>query len=233
MCGDSYPLSIKWQSCYLPNVWVKNSNFHRTLLPLWSVHVCAVLSGLHWPLWRLAWDNQKLLTQASLLTGARRLYHCDVIVSLAPRAEHSWHSKPNVIHGNSLGPNTRRVLHMDWKPNRSVNVPYLMPLVRLQLFKYGGSGNAQYISSDKMAAHVQWELCGTNFFENIANLRVSCYDRNNDRSAQVLFVQHPMGQVEWLRQNHSGLDCIIRPAPLGAGRTTPSQPGHYSLNNYT
>ena len=28
----------------------------------------------------------------------------------------------------------------------------------------------------------------------------------------------------------SGFDCIIRPAPSGAGRTTPSQPGHYPLN---
>ena len=27
----------------------------------------------------------------------------------------------------------------------------------------------------------------------------------------------------------SGFDCIIRPAPSGAGRTTPSQPGHYPL----
>ena len=31
----------------------------------------------------------------------------------------------------------------------------------------------------------------------------------------------------------SGFDCIIRPAPSGAGRTTPSQPGHYPLNNRT
>ena len=28
----------------------------------------------------------------------------------------------------------------------------------------------------------------------------------------------------------SGFDCIFRPAPPGAGRTTPSQPGHYPLN---
>ena len=27
-----------------------------------------------------------------------------------------------------------------------------------------------------------------------------------------------------------GFDCIIRPAPSGAGRTTPSQSGHYHLN---
>ena len=29
----------------------------------------------------------------------------------------------------------------------------------------------------------------------------------------------------------SGFNCIIRPAPSGAGRTTPSQPGHYPLNS--
>ena len=28
----------------------------------------------------------------------------------------------------------------------------------------------------------------------------------------------------------SGFDCIIRTAPSGAGRTTPSQPGHYPPN---
>ena len=28
----------------------------------------------------------------------------------------------------------------------------------------------------------------------------------------------------------SGFDCIIHPAPSGAGRTTPSQPGHYPLS---
>ena len=50
--------------------------------------------------------------------------------------------------------------------------------------------------------HVQWELCGTNFRENIANLRVSYYNGKNNRSARVLFVQHPREQGEWwLRQN--------------------------------
>ena len=29
----------------------------------------------------------------------------------------------------------------------------------------------------------------------------------------------------------SGFDCIICPAPSGAGRTTPSQPGHYPLKS--
>ena len=111
-----------------------------------------------------------------------------------------------------------------------------MQSVRLLLFKCRGGDNAHWISKNKMAAMaVQWELCGTNLRENIANLGVSCYNGNNDRSARVLFVQHPREQGDWLRQNpryaRSGFDCIIRPAPSGAGRTTPSQPGHYSLIN--
>ena len=113
MCGDSDPLSIKWQSRYLQNVCVKKSNFHRTVLLLWAVHVCAVLPGFHWPLWPIAWNNGKLLTQASLLNGVPRLDHCDVIALLAPCVEQNWHSKPNGVHGNSLGPNTSRVLLMD------------------------------------------------------------------------------------------------------------------------
>ena len=53
----------------------------------------------------------------------------------------------------------------------------------------------------KSFAAVQWELCGTNVRENIANLGVSCYNGNNGRSARVLFVQHPREQGDWLRQN--------------------------------
>ena len=97
------------------------------------------------------------------------------------------------------------------------------------LFKYTGGDNAHWISKNKMAATaVQWELCDTNFHENITNLWVSCCNGNNDRSARVLFVQHPREQGE-LR---SGFDCIIGPAPSGAGRTTPSQHGHYRREKF-
>ena len=72
----------------------------------------------------------------------------------------------------------------------------------MRLFKCKGGDNAHWISKNKMAATaVQWKLCGTNFRENIANLWVSCHNGNNDRSARVLFVQHPREQGEWLRQN--------------------------------
>ena len=49
--------------------------------------------------------------------------------------------------------------------------------------------------------HVQWELCGTDIGGYIANLLISCYNGNNERSARVLFVQHLREQGEWLLQN--------------------------------
>ena len=106
-----------------------------------------------------------------------------------------------------LGSNTNQ--HTDWtlggtciKSSRSVYAPHLVQSMRLHLFKYRGDDNAHWISKNKMAATVvQWELCGANFRENIANLWVSCYNGNDDRSARVLFVQHPREQGEWLRQN--------------------------------
>ena len=128
-----HDISSPWAPCYFPNascagtcipfqsndthiiyrMFVKNSKFHRTLLPLWSVLVCAVLPASHWLLLRLAWNNGKLLTQASFWNGARTLNHCDVIASLASSAEWSWHSKSNIIYGHSLGPNTSRVVQMN------------------------------------------------------------------------------------------------------------------------
>ena len=51
---------------------------------------------------------------------------------------------------------------------------------------------------------------------------------DNDRAANVLFVQHPRDQGERRRQNPY---VIIRPAPEGAGRATPDQTGHYSHYN--
>ena len=106
-----------------------------------------------------------------------------------------------------LGSNINQ--HTDWTLggtciwlSRSVYGPHLVQSVRLLLIKYIGGDNDHWICKNKMAATaVQWELCGANFHENIANLWVSCYNGNNDRSARVLFVQHPREQGEWLRQN--------------------------------
>ena len=91
---------------------------------------------------------------------------------------------------------------MDIKPSRSVYVPNLIPSVQLQFFKYGGVTMLNtFLGTRWQWRHIQRELCGMNFRENIANLRASCYNGNNDQSAQVLFVQHPWEQGKWLCQN--------------------------------
>ena len=172
--------------------------------------------------------------------SARRLDHCDVIalrtgfgvLTGVPHSEVEHQTEFKSFTAAHLVSNTNQ--HPDWtlagtciKSSKSVYAPHLVQSVWLHLFKHRGGDNAHWISKNKMAAAaVQGKLCGTNFRENIANLWVSCYNGNNDRSARVLFVQHPREQGEWLRQN------FIHPAPSGAGWTTPSQPGHYPLSNH-
>ena len=137
--------------------------------------------------------------------SARRLDHCDVIASRSgfgvpngvPQSQVGLQTEFKSFTAALLGSNTNQ--HPDWTlgvtciwSSRSVYAPHLVQSVRLLLFKYRGGDNAHWISKNKMAATVvQWELCGANFRENIANLWVSCYNGNNDRSARVLFVQHP------------------------------------------
>ena len=147
--------------------------------------------------------------------SARRFDHCDVIAwrsgfgvpTGVPHSEVEIQTDFKSFIAAHLGSNTNQ--HTDWtlggtciKSSRSVYAPLLVQSVRLLLFKYRGGDNAHWISKNKMAAMaVQWEQCGTNFRENVANLWVSCYNGNNDLSAWMLFVQHPRQQGEWLRQN--------------------------------
>ena len=147
--------------------------------------------------------------------SACRLDHCDVIASLnrfgvptgVPHSEVELQTEFKSFTAGHLGSNTNQ--HTGWtlgstctKSSRSVYAPHLVQSVWLLLFKYRGGDNAHWISKNKMAVTaVQWELCGMNFRENIANSWVSCYNGNNDWSARVLFVQHPQEQGEWWRQN--------------------------------
>ena len=157
----------------------------------------------------------KLVDKSVNDNSARRLDHCDVIASRngfgvptgVPHSEDELQTEFKSFIATHLGSNTNH--HTDWtlggtcmKSSRSVYAPHLEQSVRLLLFKNRGDDNVHWISKKKMAATtVQWELCGTNFRKNIANLWVSCYNGNNYRSARVLFVQHPREQGEWLRQN--------------------------------
>ena len=115
--------------------------------------------------------------------SARRLDHCDVIASRSgfgvatdvPHSKVELQTEFKSFTAAHLGSNTKQ--HTDWtlggtciKSSRSVYAPHLVQSVRLHLFKYRGGDNAHWISKNKMAATaVQWELCGANFRENIAN----------------------------------------------------------------
>ena len=143
-----------------------------------------------------------------------RLHQCDIIASrsgcgvptVVPHSEVELQNEFKSFTAAHLGPNTNQ--RMDWtlggtciKSSRSVYALHLEQSVWLHLFKYGGGDHAHWISKNKIAmTAVQWELCGTNFHENIANLWVSCYNGNNDQSARVLFIQHLREQGEWLHQ---------------------------------
>ena len=170
--------------------------------------------------------------------SARRLDRCDVIASRngfgvstgVPHSEVEIQTEFKSFITAHLGSNTNQ--HTDWtlggtciKSSGSVYAPHLVQFVRLLLFKYRGGDNAHCISRNNMTATaVQCELCGTKCRENISNLWVSCCNGNDDRSARVLFVQHPREQGECYHQNPHyarAFHCIIRPAPTGAGRTTP------------
>ena len=114
---------------------------------------------------------------------------------------------------------------MDWtvggtciKSSRSVYAPHLVQSMRSHSFKYRGGDNAHWISKNKMAAMaVQWELCGMNFRENIANLWVSCYNWNNDLSAGPLIVQDPREQGEWCSQTLATLRFWLHHSPCSVG----------------
>ena len=140
--------------------------------------------------------------------SAGRLDHCDVIGSCGgfgvptgvPRSEVELQTEFAAVICSSLFGTNHKPTHglNTWRHMHQIQQVSLCPsfstILAIHLFKYIEGDNAHWISRNEMAATaVQWELCGTNFRENIANLWVSCYDGNNDRSAR--------GQGELLRQN--------------------------------
>ena len=168
------------------------------------------------------------------------LDHCDVIASCSDvrrAAQRSWTLNwVKVIYSSSFDIKHKPIRGFNgWRYIRQIQQISVCPSfskIRAIAFiqtQRGWQCSLDFQEQDGSGG-VQWELYGTNFRENIANLRVLRYYGNNDRSARVLFVQHPREQGEWLRQNlRSGFAFIIRPVPSGARRTTPSQPGHYPL----
>ena len=105
-----------------PGTTMYQEDSHRALEPL-LFKIMAATDHCDVSLWTMG-----ICLQASLVNSAHRLYNCDAIASLAPRVQQSWHSKPNVIYGDSLGPNTSWVSHMDWKHSYQTQWVCVRPL---------------------------------------------------------------------------------------------------------
>ena len=170
--------------------------------------------------------------------SARRLDHYDVIASRAgfgvPHSEIELQTEFNTFIATHWGSNTNQ--HMDWavggtriKPIRSVYASNSMLSVRLQLFKYRGSADAQWISMNKWPRwQVQREVCATIFSENIEDLWFSCYNENNDRGCLGVVCEAPSAQDEWLRS--LGFWLHHSPLALGCFTTNTQQPQSFSPN---
>ena len=183
-----------------PAPWGETSHLAAAVI-VTRVHCCLTAAG-HCD---VMLGTIKFVDKSVNDNSARRLDHCDVIAlhsgfgvpTGVPHSEIELQTEFKSFIAAHLGSNTNQ--HTDWilggtciKSSRSVYAPHLVQSVRLLLFKYRGGENVYWISKNKMAATaVRWELCSMHFRKNIANLWVSCYNGNNDRSARVLFVQHP------------------------------------------
>ena len=165
---------------------------HAAAVIVTRVHGCLTAAGHCY----VMLGTMKFVDKSVNDNSARRLDHCDVIALRSgfgvftgvPHSEVKLQTEFKSFAAAHLGSNTNQ--HTGWTlggtcnlSSRSVYAPHLVQSVRLLLFKYRGGDNAHLISKTKMAATaVQWELCVTNFRENIANLGVTCYNGNNDRT---------------------------------------------------
>ena len=120
------------------------------------------------------------------------------------------------------------------KSNRSVYAPHLVQSVLLHLFKHSGGDVAHQISMNKCprrrlsgsyTARISVKISRICEFRAIMGIMTSllgCCCPAPLRAGRMIMSKLSL---------RSGFDCIIPPAPSGAGRTTPPQPGHCPLTN--
>ena len=155
-----------------------------------------------------------------------RLNHYDVIASRSKILFAAWQSHLQKLIWDKTQTDTWIEQLDTHESNPAGQFMPLNPCDCIYLNTDGGD-NAHWILKNKIAAAaVQWELCGTNLRENIANLPVSCYNGNNDRSIWVLFVQHPQEQCQLLSSGFTASFTLLLRVLY---TKTPSQSGHYPL----
>ena len=118
------------------------------------------------------------------------LDQCDAIASSSEVLRAQWSITPTKRHLQQLiGNKNETTLWHSWiedtaiKPSRSAYDPDLMPSVRLKLFKYVGSDNAQWISTIRLACAsaatlVQWKLAVSNAMASSQGSQRVCYQSN-------------------------------------------------------
>ena len=183
-----------------PTPWAETSHIAVAVI-VTRAHCCLTAAGHCYAML----GTIKFVDKSVNDKSARRLDHCDVIALRSgfgmptgvPHSEVEVWTEFKSVTAAHLGSNTNQ--HTYWtfegkciKYSRSVYAPHLVQSMRLHLFKYRWPRRR---FSESYAVR--------NFREDIANLWVSFYNGNNDRSARVLFVRQSREQGEWLRQNPS------------------------------
>ena len=187
---------------------------------------------------RLAWNNGKLLTQAWLLNGAlRSLWRHSFVV---PRAEQSWHSKPNVIYGNSLGQNTSRVAHTNWRHinlSQQVSLCLCFNAIRaITVTEVRGKWQCSMYFHEKHGRDNRFsEICAAQFSGEMSRI---CEFRVIMRIMTRLLVHCLWSTLvlranDWLRQNPRCalvMTASFTLSPRVLHEQRPRSPGHYPLS---
>ena len=181
-----------------PAPWAETSHIAAAVI-VTRAHCCLTAAGHCY----VMLGTIKVVDKSVNDNSARRLHHCDVIVSRSgfgvptgvPHSEVELQSEFKSFTAAHLGSNTNQ--YTDWtlggtciKSSRSVYAPYLV--------------QSRNIS-------ISW-ICEFRVMMGIMTCLLGCCSSST-------------------RGSRADDYCIIRPAASGAGRTTPSQPGHYPLNN--
>ena len=191
---------------------------------------------------RAPWGETSHLAAAVIVTRA----HCCLTAT-----GHSYVMLGTIkVVEKSVNDNSaRRLDHCDVIASRSgFGVPTGVPHSEVKLQTEFKSFTAAHSGSNKNQ-HTDWTLGGT----CIKSSR-SVYAPHLVQSVRLLLFKCRWGDnAHWIFKNkmaatavpsgtgrmitskpslRSSFDCIIRPAPSGAGRTTPSQPGHHPLTKF-
>ena len=220
MHGDAYSLSIKWPPYHFQNICQKRYLSSRDVAVVIITSMCSVV----WlPLASVTFRTEKLKVVAT-----------SVIFTWCVQLRSSWHHNLKLQTQRHL----HKLIHAKHKPcgtqiekagiisNRSVYAHCLIPAMRLQSFKYGGSDNVQYIPWTRCPGrHIQRELWGTIFNENMLRVIMGIM---NGLIGGCLWSTFGLRANDYVKHR---TNCVIRSEPSDVSQTTPPHPWSLSPRN--